>query len=243
MFFFIDSAHPSVQPACELQNGANHLRGGWTMRRATIAVAVLLFGAQAQAGIITQISHFHYADHAGKGAEPYNQLDPSLAPLNAVVLTVSVEGYDHTFQVANPTSNTISFNATLVGDLNSEAGRFTSGSIVPVTLGPHQSTYFVPPLIPLPGFQTTMTLTGDLTGSRYVGTGMLTPPGFGNLESVTADNSLITVTELASTFDLRGTEMITYYYSSSFLNPEPASLVMFALAWPRLPDWRGGGAR
>jgi hypothetical protein len=31
------------------------------------------------------------------------------------------------------------------------------------------------------------------------------------------------------TADYEGSETVTYYYGSSFLNPEPASLVMFSL--------------
>jgi hypothetical protein len=219
------------------------------MRRTTIAVAFLSFGIQAHAGIITQTSNFHYADHGGTGAQPYNQLDPSLTPLNAVVFSISIAGYPvsfgHTFEVSNPTSNTISFNATLSGGLFTEAGGFTTMPTVPTTLGPHQSKDFIPLIVPSPAFQSSMTQTTNL--DRYVGTGMVVPAGFGGFERVTADNSLITVTQLGATAEFLGSETITYYYGSSFPVPEPASLAMLSFGLPTIAmlmlAWRKRRAR
>jgi hypothetical protein len=247
--FFVDSAHPSVQDAGASEDGSNYLGGGWTMRQMTIAVAVLLFGIPAHAGIITQTVSFNIRSHGGTGNFlNFNQLDPSLAPLNAVVLTVSATGYafssgitghDDTFQVTNPTANTISFNAMLFGSLSTDAGGFRTMSTVPTTLGPHQSQDFIPLLIPSPAFQSTMTLLGDLSQSEYVGTGTFLTV-VSDLNFVITDNSLISVTDLDARI-IDGFETITYYYGSSFLVPEPASLVMLSigltmvagLAWHR----------
>jgi hypothetical protein len=74
---------------------------------------------------------------------------------------------------------------------------------------------------------------------------MLVPPGFGAVESVTADNSLITVTPFGSNVDFRGSETITYYYGSSFPVPEPVSLVMLSVGLATVAGlaWRHRKAR
>jgi hypothetical protein len=147
------------------------------------------------------------------------------------VFSISIAGFPlgtgHTFQVTNPTSTTISFNAMLFGSLGTEAGGFSTMSTVPTTLGPGQFTFFAPLIVPSPAFQSSMTQTTDL--GRYVGTGMLVPAGFGGIESVTTDNSLIKVTQLGTSANFQGSETIPYYYGTSFPVPEPASLMMLSL--------------
>jgi hypothetical protein len=206
------------------------------MRRTAIAVAVLLFGIQAQAGIITQTSELNFASHGGFGAKPYNQLDPSLAPLNAVVFTVTLDGPGEglgptgrgdSYLVTNPTSNTISFNAMLQGIMYSNDAEygFSASSTVPVTLGPNESTFLLSFQLPPFGIQVTRGVTMDL--GQYVGTGILTPLFFES-DNVSVDNSLITVSN-RDAFKFTGTETITYYYGSTFLMPEPASLTVLSL--------------
>jgi hypothetical protein len=198
------------------------------MRRTAIAVAVVLFSNQAHAGIMTQTTNFNFASHAGTGAIPssYNQLDPSLGPLNAVIGTLSMSaGQFETFQVTNPTSNTISFNVTQFGSFGeTNAGQFTITSTEPVTLLGGQSTTLPPLMIP-PGFQTSLAQTTDL--SKYVGTGQLFFL-FGFNDGALPDNSLIRVSN-SDGYRIPGAETVTYLYGSTLLLPAPPSLVMLSL--------------
>jgi hypothetical protein len=85
----------------------------------------------------------------------------------------------------------------------------------------------------------TATRPGDSYRAAVAGATDLGPV-LGGVEGAHADNPLIRQTELV-TGDYEGSETVTYYYGSSFLNPEPASLVMLtlgvtavaALAWRR----------
>jgi hypothetical protein len=193
-----------------------------------MAVAVLLFGIQAHAGMMTQTSNFHFASHGGTGAIPpgFNQLDPSLAPLNAVLFTLIFSASFETFEVLNPTFNTISFNATLSGSFGEgNVGIYRTQFTEPVTLPGGQSTFLTPLTIPPPGVQLSNAQTTGL--SEYVGTGQVFLT-FGGFDNATIDNSLIQVSNLDAS-DFRGTETVTYYYGSTLLLPEPASLAMLSL--------------
>jgi hypothetical protein len=204
------------------------------MRRTTIAVVALLFAIQAHAGTITQTISFHFAAH-GTTFTAYNQLDPSLAPLNGVVSTVTFlqGGVGNTFDVTNPTTNTISFHATLTWSLITDGGNLFSTSIIPVTLGPNQTIALTPLQIPAPGYVISGAKTTGL--SVYIGTGQLAPflavgSPFG--DNVFVDNSSITVrSETGGTFGglLDGSETVTYFFGSTFVQPEPASLGMLSL--------------
>jgi hypothetical protein len=89
----------------------------------------------------------------------------------------------------------------------------------------------LPPLtFPSSGFQTSMAQTTNL--SQFVGTGVVFLI-FSRGDDITVDNPLIRTLN-SDAYDIQGTETITYYYGSSFLVPEPASLVMFLLGLPPL---------
>jgi hypothetical protein len=230
------------------------------MGRTVIAVVVVVFAVEAQAGTMTQTAGFHFAAHGGSGGQPYNQLNPGLAPLNAVVFSITVEGSANGFSgqgdlfvVSNNTfGTTLSFNTTVAGTFSSEAGGFSTRYTVPTTLGPGGSMDFTPIQIPPQGFQSTMVETTNL--SLWVGTGTLTPIVGAFFESVTTDvpppsqgPPLVSVTEL-STFNFQGSETITYYYGSSFPPapaPAPPSLVMLSLGLAAVAGlaWRQRKAR
>jgi hypothetical protein len=194
------------------------------MRRTIIAVAVVLFGVHAQAGVMTQTANFDFRSHATVTGF-YNQLNPSLAPLNHVLITVtySLGSVFDSFQFTNPTSNTISFNATLSGNIELDGCFFGTRSTVPVTLFPFQSQLLA---LSIPaGSQSSNVETTGL--DQYVGTGMLAPFGTA-MDFGTPDNPLIGVTNLDA-FEFRGTETVTYFYGSTFLAPAPPSLVMLSV--------------
>jgi hypothetical protein len=198
------------------------------MRRTTIAVAVVLFGIQTHAGTMTQTAGFIAAPHGGTLGS-YSQLNPSLAPLNAVVTTITVGGQGNIYTLTNPTSNTISFTASLFGALNIDTLGFVSVSTMSETLGPFQSTMLT--TLPLPmGTQSSSAQTTNL--SAYIGTGTLVVTQFGGgfQDSVHTDNpSIIVSSPPLPNFAFGGTETVTYYYGSTFLIPEPTSLVMLSL--------------
>jgi hypothetical protein len=205
-----------------------------------IAVAVVLFGVQARAGVITQTSRFNYAPHGGSGSDGYNQFDPSLGTLGVVAFTVTYSlgsGFEG-FQFTNPTSSTITFNASLFGTAELDGCFFGTTSTVPVTLGPFSQSLILGLTIP-PGFQSSNVETTGL--DRYVGTGLLTPiTAFG--DGATVDNPLITISNVDGA-RFTGTETITYDYLSPLPPPVPAppSLVLLSvglvviggLAWRR----------
>ena len=125
------------------------------MRRTTIAVAVLLFGIPAHAGIMTQTVTFSLQTN-GENVGPYNQLDPSLAPLNAVGMDITFHGppvgFGSTYELDNSTSNTISFNATLLGQVFTRVGNSPqTNTTMPVTLRPGQHMDLRPFQIPAGG--------------------------------------------------------------------------------------------
>jgi hypothetical protein len=211
------------------------------MRRVIIAAAVLLFGVQAHAGTITQTVGFDTREHGGFGLLPYNQLDPSLAPLNDVATTVNFVGVSgNLYYLVNPTSTTITFDATLnwllvIDGGTSASNRFT----VNATLGPSQFTTLQFSLF---GFQLSSVQSSQTTNlSGYIGTGQLYPFGsptsggfVGYFERVTVDNSSIMVTTMydqqpVSTSAMIGTETVTYYFGPTVIMPEPASLVMLSI--------------
>jgi hypothetical protein len=211
------------------------------MRRTTIALPVLLFGIQAHAGIITQTVNFSIQAH-GSLVFPYNQLDPSHLPLNAWAITVNLNsGAGPQWQLLNPTSNTISFNATLHGSINTDAGPTAIvNTVMPLTLGPGQSTlvYVHNPFssFPSPAYQ--ISAVDPATGNvSLVGTGQVQPfdivtqnGGFVFNEFVTANNGIsVSVIHLGMDAALSGTETVAYFYGDTPFIPEPASIITLSL--------------
>ena len=88
------------------------------MRRMTFVVALVLFGLQAEAGILTETASFEQEGPTAIVAT-YNQFNPALygGPLNVVFTTITVDrGGGSEFKLVNTSStNTITFNATLSG--------------------------------------------------------------------------------------------------------------------------------
>jgi hypothetical protein len=175
---------------------------------------------------MTQTAGFLAAPHGGMTAV-INQLPPMLEPLNAVVTTVTVGGQGNIYTLRNPTSNAVSFNATVFGALGVDAVSFVSVSTVPVTLVPFQSTMLT--TLPLPmGTQSSTVQTTNL--SAYIGTSTVPNTG-GFMDHVMASDPSINVSmsSFIPTYEFGGTEMVTYYYGSTLLLPEPASLAMLSL--------------
>jgi hypothetical protein len=196
------------------------------MRPTTLAAAVLLFGVQAQAGTITQTINFRISAHESQ-YEYFSQLDPSLAPLNAIGMAVDFRGggTGPNYELYNTTNNAVSFYVTLVSQLSTLVGQTPyTYTVIPVTLGPAGSAYFTPTQIPPAGYQ----FSGLLPGAdSFIGTRMLTVT-LGGIEGVTASSPLVRVNQL-QTGEIDGSETVTYYYGSSFPVPEPASLVILSL--------------
>jgi hypothetical protein len=144
------------------------------MRRRALGLAVLWVGIQAEAGVITQGGSFSIGAPGSGSPVFYNQLDPASAPLNDVTTLVTLSaGMGSPYLVTNLTGSTISFNVRLFGQLNTDAGSLvtTPESIVPVTLGPLQTTSFTPAFVPPSGASFFSIQTTDL--GAYIGTGTL----------------------------------------------------------------------
>jgi hypothetical protein len=113
-------------------------------------MAGVLSGVQAQAGTIPQtVGYFYGAEFSQP--DVYSQLNPALGPLNAVLITATIDpnGFGATYRLTNRTANTINFNATLGGSVVTDAGITpTLSNTVPVTLGPNQSTILTPYHVP-----------------------------------------------------------------------------------------------
>jgi hypothetical protein len=194
-----------------------------------IAVVVLLLGIDAKAGTIAQSVNFFFAEN-GTNFRHYNQLDPSLAPLNDVTTLVNVFGTGNGYLLTNPTLNTITFNATLSWMLDVDGGAsLSSVSTVPVTLLPGHLIHFIPfSVFSSPGYQFFTIQTTNL--DVYIGTGTLGPFQFGGFrDNVTTDNSSITIELRLQDRMLSGTETVTYYYGNTVFVPEPTSLAMLSL--------------
>ena len=194
-------------------------------------MVVLTFGVQAHAGTITQFASFTYQEHDSRDVA-YKQLDPALAPLNAVAFSVNATGTSGPWTITNPTLSTLSFMLTISSRLSTDAGNSDSASTVPVTLGPQSSQEFSASQ----SYSGSLALTTNL--SSYIGTGMVPP--FGNFSArFSPDNSQITVMD-GHLGSVSGTESVSYFYGPTPLLPEPTSLFMLSLglatvgcvAWP-----------
>jgi hypothetical protein len=194
------------------------------MRPTTIAVAVLLFGVQAQAGIVTQTIHFRIAAHDSH-IEYYNSPDPSQGTLNAVTFAMDIFPGSHgdLFEFTNNTRDTISFHVWLSSYFGASGLPPLIDTTVPVTLKPGGYIDFMPTLIGPSGYQWSNTYPGF-----YPPANAILQPDLGGVEGASADTLLVQKTELIVA-SYSGSETVTYYYGSSFPVPEPASLVMLSL--------------
>lgn len=204
------------------------------MRRITIAaaVAVLLAGGGARAGIIVQSPFFHFASH-GTDFRPYSQLSPDLAPLNAVAFESTAIGRSDDYFLDNRSASTVTFAATAFDAFSLDAGGVSFSRTFTITLpgfGGTDLSWLINNGKPIVASRL---VTTDL--DRFIGTGLLSFEGT-IIESLRVDDPAIHVYSSGlgavgggfAFYD--GTETITYYYGSTLGPvPEPASLISMSL--------------
>jgi hypothetical protein len=205
--------------------------------RPVLACLLLAAASSAQAGTIIQTHPFHYAPH-GSMVPGFNQLDSSLAPLNAVEFDVTATG-SQSFSVMNETSGPLT--VTLSGDMifSTDAGTTLSHFATPLALNPFQAVSVTESL----PFSNSLQLLGSpsLT-AQYVGTGQFFPGGMFQTASLGVDSSSANVTPDSSGPVIDGTETVKFFFGPTFPAPEPPGLVMLALgllavAGVRYCDW------
>lgn len=209
------------------------------IRMMAFAATMLLFGVGLEAGTITQTVSFVYMSHNSRPF-PYNQLDPSLAPLNEVVFEVNANGAQGPFHVTNPTGSTLSFNLFVSATLSTDGGGTSTATTVPTTLGPGASIDISPTL----SYSGSAFKTTNL--SSYVGTSDIMPSAF-FFGSVFSSNPLITIMD-DSAFGgpglfASGTEKVTYAFGDTLGVPEPHSMIMLSLGLAAIAGMRHRSVR
>jgi PEP-CTERM motif len=211
------------------------------MRRSACVAAVGYFCLSVgviRAGTITQTISFHYATH-GTTFVPYNQLNPSLAPLNNVAFTVGL-GFagGSVFSLVNTTGSEQTFNVNERTDVSTDGGSATAFAVESVTLKPGAMT-----LVTTPNIYANLFAMQSTGLSHFVGTSELQPT-IGLSGSAVPSISGIQVTDVTQQFATTradGSETVTYYFGTTFFTPEPSSVLMMliglapvaALAWRR----------
>jgi hypothetical protein len=202
---------------------------GITMLCVSIAVlvcSILTVPPQTSGGALVQQTVFTILP---KGSNPgsYNQLSPSLAPLNVVAFDSTCTGTTSGIRLTNTTSAPVSFKLTIQDTFSDDALFFFQTQTIPLTLSANQT------------LDTGFSINGGkpLIGSAslynpvgFVGTGTLVPD-VSAFETAFTDSGVVHFTGLTPTGDIipnyNGIETITYLYGPT--SPEPASLVMLSI--------------
>jgi hypothetical protein len=192
--------------------------------RLLLACLLLLATSSAQAGTIIQTHAFHYAPH-GSMVPGFNQLDPSLAPLNAVEFDVTATG-SQSYTVMNETTGPLT--VTLSGDLvlSTDAGMTSSHFATPVSLNPFQAVSVTESI----AFSNSLQVLGSpsLT-AQYVGAGLFLPSAMFQTASLGVDTSSASVSPDSSGPVVDGIETVKFFFGPTFPAPEPMGLVMFGI--------------
>jgi hypothetical protein len=192
--------------------------------RLMLASVLLLATSFSQAGTITQTQSFHFAPH-GSMVPAFSQLDPSLAPLNAVEFDVTATG-SQSYTVMNETTS--SLTVTVSGEiiLTTDTGMTSSPFATPVLLSPLQAVSVTESL----SYSDVLQLPGSpsLT-SQYVGTGQFLPAATFQTASLGVSSSFASVSADKSGPVIDGTETVKFFFGPTFPTPEPSGLLMFAV--------------
>ncbi len=195
-----------------------------------IAVAsVCVLTPPCSAGTVVQTVNFYGASEGGVGLNEYNQMSPSLAPLNVVSFTTTASGTS-LYNIINNSQNTQTVNVTQTSEL---------------VVGSYPTAYNA-----LLDAESTVTYQITLTafeqyGERASVSGSASTAVTTNLSQFvgTGQNSIDSAIYLILSFDnpsitfsrqdpesysyTSGTSTVTYFYQGSF--PEPASIVMMTV--------------
>jgi hypothetical protein len=211
-----------------------------------LACAILAVPDRASGGTLVQTDSFHIQEH-GTTYPAYNQLLPSLGPLNVVALDLAATGSSTEIDLTNNSSAPVSFNLTIHDEFGFDINHLPTlmlTTTIPLTLSAHQvmDTEF-----PLNGGNpfTASAYFAFPSTAGFVGTGTMIPLGMLDPEISSVDNAAISFFENFSYGipSFIGTETITYLYGPTA--PEPPSFVLLFLglgavgvaAWCR--RWRG----
>lgn len=193
------------------------------MCRFAQVVVFCLFTGVLHAGTIVQTVTFHYATH-GTTFTGYNQLNPSLAPLNDVIFNTHFDfAGGLVFSLLNTNSTTQTFNVTERTNVTTDGGGFlTNSAVESITLAPQETRFITPPSIV--GNISTTQITSL---SSFIGTSGLDPM-LSLTGSVTPNIGGIRVTDVTNMFGTtlaNGSETITYLFGTTVAVPEPASIL------------------
>jgi PEP-CTERM motif len=186
-----------------------------------LTLAILcLAPSVAHASIIVQTATFLGQAH-GSQFQLYDQFNPALGTLTSVTFAGTWTSSE-SWEVLSNFSPAITVNLTESYFGFTDMGHASTQKVESVTLQPDFFDY-----VTLTVGQTgvTNTLTGDFTGSEFLGTGKLIPGQFAGLSggSVTSDTPGIYIDDPIGT-TTSGTETITYTYLAGVFLPPPAAV-------------------
>jgi hypothetical protein len=184
-----------------------------------------------RAGTITQISRINLQSHGG-GYDTFNQLDPSLAPLNGVEFDATITG-TRLFSVTNLTPMSLNITATVQMVLRTDAGVTSTHFLMPLSI----------PGNPITGGGTiggseSLTSSGSLVllaspslTATYVGTSFFAPDGSFTLAmELDVPSTIATVAVDPSAGSFVGTETVTFFFGPTPApTPEPRGFVMLGV--------------